>query len=118
MLLYSRPGVIEVLPALPPSLEKGSIKGMLARTFARIDKLSWDMRARTVDLTITSFVKQDITLIARYGIEEISTPTGIMATALQPGKANCDLHLPEGKTVEIHLKIGQHEPLEWVAQVT
>jgi hypothetical protein len=118
MLLYSRPGIIEVLPALPPSLEKGSINGMLARTFARIDKLSWDMRVRTVDLTITSFVKQDITLIARYGIEDISSLTGIMATAFQPGKANCDLHLPEGKPVEIHLKIGQHEPLEWVAQVT
>ena len=35
MLAYSRPGVIEVLPALPPSLVKGSINGMLARTFAQ-----------------------------------------------------------------------------------
>ena len=69
MLLYSRPGVIEVLPALPPSLVKGPINGMLARTFARIDKLAWDMEARTVDLTITSLRKQDITLIARHGIE-------------------------------------------------
>jgi len=118
MLLYSRPGVIELLPALPPSLQKGSINGMLARTFARIDKLAWDMEARTVDMMITSVRKQDITLIARYGIEELSAPTGIMAAALQPGKANCDLHLPEGKPVEIHLKIGQHEPLEWVTQVS
>ena len=94
------------------------MNGMLARTFARIDKLSWDMRERTVDMTITSFVKQDITLIARYGIEEISAPAGIMAAAFQPGKANCDLHLPEGKRVELHLKIGHHEPLDWVAQVT
>ncbi len=39
MLAYSRPGVIEVLPALPPTLVKGSIKGMLLRTFARLDKL-------------------------------------------------------------------------------
>ena len=35
MLAYSRPGVIEVLPALPPSLVKGSINGMLLRTFAQ-----------------------------------------------------------------------------------
>jgi hypothetical protein len=41
MLLYSRPGVIELLPALPPTLTKGSISGMLARTFARVDKLAW-----------------------------------------------------------------------------
>ena len=38
MLAYSRPGVIELLPALPASLVKGSINGMLARTFARINK--------------------------------------------------------------------------------
>ena len=69
MLAYSRPGVIEVLPALPPSLVKGSMNGMLLRTFARLDKLAWDMEARTVDLTVTSVKKQDVTLIARYGIE-------------------------------------------------
>ena len=118
MLAYSRPGVIEVLPALPSSLLKGSISGMLARTFARIDNLSWDMEARTVDLTITSLKKQDITLIARYGIEEISAPAGILATAIIPGKADIDLHLPENKAVKIHMKIGHHEPIEWVDHIS
>ena len=117
MLAYSRPGVIEVLPALPPSLVKGSINGMLARTFARIDKLAWDMEARTVDLTITSVRKQDVTLIARHGIEEISAPAGVLAAKPQPGTANCDLHLPEGKPVEIHLKLGRRKPLDWAARV-
>ena len=46
MLAYSRPGVIEVLPALPPTLKKGSIDGMQLRTFARLDKLSWDHGCR------------------------------------------------------------------------
>ena len=118
MLLYSRPGVIEVLPALPPTLEKGSINGMLARTFARIDKLAWDMETRTVDLMITSLRKQDITLLARYGIEEISAPAGVLAAAFQRGKATCDLHLPEGKPISIELKIGQHKPLDWINQVS
>ena len=118
MLAYSRPGVIEVLPALPHPLEKGSVSGMLARTFARIDKLAWDMQARTVDLTITSVKEQDITLIARYGIEEISAPSEILVAAFQPGKANCDLHLPEKKPVDIHLKLGHHKPLDWIAQVS
>ena len=118
MLLYSRPGVIEVLPALPPTLEKGSIKGMLARTFARIDKLAWDMETRTVDLMITSLRKQDITLLARYGIEEISAPAGVLAATFQRGKATCDLHLPEGKPISIELKLGQHKPLDWINQVS
>jgi alpha-L-fucosidase 2 len=116
MLLYSRPGVIEVLPALPPSIQKGSINGMLARTYARIDKLAWNMQERTVYLTITSARKQDITLIARYGIEDITAPSGILKI-FQRGKANCDLHLPEKETVEIRLKLGQHMPSDWVAHV-
>ena len=118
MLAYSRSGVIEVLPALPPSLVKGSIKGMLARCFARIDKLSWDMEARTVDLTVTSVRKQDITLIARQGIETISAPAGILAAPLQAGKANVDVHLPEGKPVTFHLRLGHHNPIDWVSQVS
>jgi alpha-L-fucosidase 2 len=65
MLLYSRPAAIEVLPALPPTLLKGSINGMLSRTFARVDKLKWDMDIRAVELKVTSFRKQEVTLMAR-----------------------------------------------------
>ena len=118
MLLYSRPGVIEVLPALPETLVKGSINGMLARSFARVDKLSWNMETRTVELTVTSFRKQDVALIARYGIEEIKASAGVLAAPLKRDAANCDLHLPEGKPVSIYLKLGEHKPIDWVAQVT
>jgi hypothetical protein len=114
MLAYSRPGVIEPLPALPPSLVKGSINGMLLRTFARLDKMSWDMDARTVDMTITSVRKQDVTLIVRHGIEAVSASPGVLAAKLQPGKAACELHLPERKAVEIHLKLGRRNPMDWV----
>jgi hypothetical protein len=117
MLLYSRPGAIEVLPALPEALVKGSIDGMLARTFARIDKLSWDMDARTVELTVTSFRKQEVTLIARYGIEAIDASAGVLAEPVKRGTANCDLRLPEKKPVTIHLKLGTHKPNEWVDRV-
>jgi len=117
MLAYSRPGVIEVLPALPDTLEKGAINGMLLRTFARLDKMSWDMDARTVDLTVTSFRKQDVTLIARYGIEDIDASAGVLAGALKRGAADCTLHLPEGKPVTLRLKLGTHQPIDWIAQL-
>jgi alpha-L-fucosidase 2 len=117
MLAYSRPGVIEVLPALPETLVRGSISGMLARTFARIDKLTWDMEARTVELQVTSLRKQDITLIARHGIEEINASSaGVLAAPLKRGTAMCDLHLPEGKPVTVHLRLGSHNPIEWADQ--
>jgi alpha-L-fucosidase 2 len=114
MLAYSRPGVIEVLPALPPSLAKGAINGMLLRTFARLDTLAWDMHARTVDLTVTSARQQDVTLMARQGIQTVSASAGVLAAAPRPGTAGCSLHLPAGKPVEIHLTIGQRNPMEWI----
>jgi alpha-L-fucosidase 2 len=114
MLAYSRPGVIEVLPALPPLLTRGSINGMLLRTFAKLDKLTWNMDSRTVDFTVTSFREQDVTIIARYGIEGISASSGVLTAKPQSGKATCDLHLPEGKPVEVHMEIGQRNPLDWV----
>ncbi len=117
MVAYARPGVIEVLPALPPSLVKGSINGMLLRTFAKLDKLAWDMEARTVDLQVTSVKKQDVTLMARYGIEEIAVPSGVLVAKPKPGAADCGLHLPEGKPVDIHLKLGRQSPLAWVDRV-
>ena len=72
------------------------------------------MDARSVDLTVTSVRKQNVTLIARYGIEKISVSSGILAAKPQSGEASCDLSLPEGEPVEIHLKIGQRNPLDWV----
>ena len=117
MLAYSRPGVIEVLPALPETLVTGSINGMLLRTFARLDRMSWDMGSRIVELTVTSARKQDVTLMARYGIESITASAGVLAAPLKAGAADCDLHLPEGKPVNIRLKLGEHKPIEWVSQL-
>ncbi|HXS93944.1 MAG TPA: glycoside hydrolase N-terminal domain-containing protein [Candidatus Limnocylindrales bacterium] len=117
MLLYSRPGVIEVLPALPPALVKGSIRGMHARTFARINKLAWDMEARTVELMVTSAKKQDLTLLARYGIEAITAPAGSLAKPLSAGMADVQIRLPENIPVTFHLKLGRHKPLDWLDQV-
>jgi alpha-L-fucosidase 2 len=114
MLAYSRPGVVEVLPALPPTLVKGSMNGMPLRTFARLDKLAWDMNTRSVDLTITSLRKQDISLVARHGIQSVSASAGALAAKPPSNQSICELHLPEGKPIDIHLKLGQRNPLDWV----
>ncbi|MCU0456454.1 MAG: glycoside hydrolase family 95 protein [Bacteroidales bacterium] len=115
MIAYSRPGLIEVLPALPSSIPKGAIYGLLARTFARINRLSWDMQQRTVDITITSLKEQYITLIARYGIENISAPAGVIRN-FRKGNADCELLLTENTLVDIHLELGDHLPLDWIMQ--
>lgn len=44
-LFYSRPGFMEPLPARPEgSFPKGEIRGISARSFARVDRLSWDLK--------------------------------------------------------------------------
>jgi hypothetical protein len=74
---------------------------MLARTFARIDKLAWDMRARTVDVTITSVRKQDVTLIARYGIEAITAAAGVLwsLSAGPPGELQSRLFITDEQSL-------------------
>ncbi|HEX2921648.1 MAG TPA: glycoside hydrolase N-terminal domain-containing protein [Bacteroidales bacterium] len=114
MLAYSRPGIIEVLPALPPSLIRGSINGMLLRTFATLDKLAWDMDEGTVDIVVTSRKEQNVTLIARYGIELITADSLVLLEMPEKGQATCNLRLPEGEHVELHLKIGKRNPMDWI----
>jgi hypothetical protein len=118
MLLYSRPGVIEVLPAAPESLTKGTVKGLLARTFTKVDDLTWDMGAKTVDLTVTSRRPQDISLIVRYGIESIVAPAGVLPARPKPGETVCTLHLPQDTPVVLHLKIGSKKPSDWILRPT
>ncbi|HJZ41370.1 MAG TPA: glycoside hydrolase N-terminal domain-containing protein [Bacteroidales bacterium] len=117
MLVYSRPGVIELLPALPNTIEKGNIKGILARSFAKVDDLTWDLNAKTIDLTITSEREQDISLIVRYGIESLSAPEGVLEKQPQKDSDSCILHLLPGKQVTLHLKIGDHKPSDWIQKL-
>ncbi|MGP8246542.1 MAG: glycosyl hydrolase family 95 catalytic domain-containing protein [Bryobacteraceae bacterium] len=115
MLVYSRPGLIELLPALPASLEKGAIRGMLARTFVKLDQLTWDMEAKSEDLVLTSLRKQIVTLVVRHGIESIVGPDGVVSKTPQPGAESCELRLPAGEPVTLHLKLHSRAPVSWAS---
>ena len=67
-LVYSNEGEIEFLPALPTGFEKGTIKGIRARTRATVDSLSWDADSNIVEAKITSDIDQKIKV--RYGDTE------------------------------------------------
>ncbi|MEU6261555.1 RICIN domain-containing protein [Streptomyces sp. NPDC047043] len=82
MLVYSRPGVLEILPALPDQLPKGSISGVLGRNRVRSHSLAWDLDARTAKLSVTSAVDQDITLISRRGMTTVATSASVAVSPL------------------------------------
>ncbi|MBO1329819.1 glycoside hydrolase N-terminal domain-containing protein [Streptomyces sp. VRA16 Mangrove soil] len=81
-LCYSRPGVLELLPALPDQFAKGSLTGLRARGRIRVHRLSWDLAARTVTLSVTSAVTQDVTLISRRGMASVTTSATVTPSSL------------------------------------
>jgi hypothetical protein len=114
MLVYSRPGVVELLPAIPPSLRKGVVKGIFCRTQVKIESFSWDLDTKKLDLTITSPVDQTLVLVERRAIE---TATGDQQNALadfRPGVDSVTLHLVPGHPLTVHMTVGEHLPSDWI----
>lgn len=74
-LVYSKPGVIELLPAWSPALPNGSVQGIRCRTQATVDMLAWDLDKRAVSATIASSKDQWITLYMRQGIKSLEADT-------------------------------------------
>lgn len=71
MLVYSRPGVLELHPALPETLRKGTIEGVRCRGQITVDTLTWDMENKTITGLLTSAKEQEITFLYRPGMETL-----------------------------------------------
>jgi len=71
MLLYSEPGTIKLLPALPDDWPQGHVKGLLARGGFEVD-IHWD-GGRLRNAEITSLLGSKCTV--RYGQQEIELKT-------------------------------------------
>ncbi|ROR38054.1 glycosyl hydrolase family 95 catalytic domain-containing protein [Kitasatospora cineracea] len=72
-LLYTRPGVLEILPALPEQIVKGTVRGVRGRNRVLVESLAWDTSARTATATLVSDTTQTLTFICRRGIAALST---------------------------------------------
>lgn len=115
MLVYSRPGVIELLPAEPDSLKQGELKGVLCRTQARIDDLKWNLETRKVDVTISSRMDQTVKLFVRKGIESVDAPKGVLVNPPRKGAIECEVRLTKDSPVALHFNIGEENRLDWSA---
>ena len=102
-LLYSRPGVLEILPALPGQLAKGSITGVRARGRIRVHSLGWDLAARTATLSVTSEIDQDVTLISRRGMTSVTTSAPVASSPL--GAYARVVSLTAGRRVDVTIAL-------------
>lgn len=65
MLVDSRPGIVEVLPALPTEWPHGSLRGIQTRAGVRVDELHWDLREGVVRVVLTSPSERDVVVVCR-----------------------------------------------------
>ena len=106
MLLLSKPGALDLLPALPKAWPHGEIRGIKARQQITIDRLAWDQTARQLTLQLTSERDQSIVLRMPHtrAIHRIITtgdPAGVKAIAGSPSQRAVVLN--KGETVELKI---------------
>lgn len=103
MLVYSRPGVIELLPALSEKFAKGSIGGVCCRSQALVESLKWNYEAGIIQARLLSQIEQQTTLIVRRGIQVIEASPDIQIGMSSLGKSSREIVLPAGQSVDISI---------------
>ena len=103
MLVSSHPGTLEFLPALPQELSKGSINGLKARSRLTVNELHWNMTKNTVTCELQSDIDQQITLIERQGIQEISSSVEIDKSPI--GEIARIIYLKKGEIARVSLRL-------------
>ncbi|RDG39618.1 glycosyl hydrolase family 95 catalytic domain-containing protein [Streptomyces corynorhini] len=98
-LICTRPGVLEILPALPEQLAEGGITGVRGRNRVRVHSLRWSLPDRRATLTVTSETDQDLALISRRGITSVTGGAPLAPSALGPHAR--ELSLTAGRRTEI-----------------
>ncbi|MGW8350912.1 glycosyl hydrolase family 95 catalytic domain-containing protein [Streptomyces wedmorensis] len=81
-LLYTRPGLLEILPALPEQFARGTIRGVRGRNRVLVESLSWDTAARTATVTLVSDITQTLDFVCRRGITSLSTTASVAPSPL------------------------------------
>jgi len=103
MLVYSEPGVIEVLPALPQDkFIRGCLKGVIARGGIIVEELNWNKTLGQVNVVLNSYTDQTITF--RLGVDMRYIRSGERdqsASVRQIRKGEAKVDLKEGESFKI-----------------
>ncbi|MFJ6433390.1 glycosyl hydrolase family 95 catalytic domain-containing protein [Streptomyces sp. NPDC091416] len=81
-LVHTRPGLLEILPALPGQLTRGTIRGVRGRNRVLVESLTWDTGARTATVTLVSDIAQTFDFVCRPGITSLATTAPVAASPL------------------------------------
>jgi alpha-L-fucosidase 2 len=98
MLVFSVPGTIKLLPALPAAWERGSAKGVACRGGVVVD-VEWDQAARRVQAALTSQTAQQVTVKFPSPISSLATDAEVSESPY--GAAYRVVDLPAGHPVSL-----------------
>jgi len=103
MLVFSEPGLIELLPALPRDrFERGTLRGVLARGGVVIEELHWNLVFGRVSVTLRSAQAQ--TPVLRFGIDMRFVDAEDPAEknrVFRQARRGWKIDLPAGKSVKL-----------------
>ena len=114
MLVGSDGDGVELLQALPASLEQGTITGMLTRCGVTLNALSWNVNEGAVTATLTSPSDKTVTLTQRQGILAVDTDASV--SDWQSGDTSLKLALQAGKPTTVTLHLPKQERPELLSQ--
>ena len=103
-MVFSNTGEIGLLPALPAEWKTGSMDGIMARTRAQVEKLSWDQNAGTVDAVIRSDIDQ--TLMIQCGMDWGSVTI----------EGNDAAEVKSGRSIRVTMKAGDRITLHFTQE--
>jgi hypothetical protein len=72
MLIFSDEGFIKLLPALSCDMAKGVIKSIWLYTFAKLEKMEWDLSKKKVTAVISSLIDQTVKFSFPLGYKKVS----------------------------------------------
>lgn len=99
MLHSSRPGWIELLPALPRELPQGRISGIKGLNRVLVTELSWDYNTQNIGCILVSDIDQDINLHVPNGIRIISSSAPLLPSSY--GENHRIIKLKQGEPTSV-----------------
>jgi alpha-L-fucosidase 2 len=103
MLVFSKPGMLKLLPALPDAWERGSAKGIACRGGIVVD-VAWDQAGRHVRATLAAQVAQQLTLKFPAPVAALRTDARVLQSPY--GASYRVVDLPAGQPVDLEMEGG------------
>jgi len=108
MLVFSEPGLVEVLPALPvEEFRRGTLRGVLARGGVVVEQLHWNLAQGLINVTIRSNRTQSVTL--RSGVRvrccHAENPAEQKLITRQADRNGWNIDLPARESISIRLNM-------------